>query len=112
MMHLEAKMTTIVQFCQKLGRPARCLPGTYLMDDLYMDDPLEQYKDLFVKDSTKAQISDFEFTATRYLKISRLRKPPATGKVVCKIREGVQTCLAPRSRLIMAHQGRFEGLKL
>ena len=62
-----------------------------------MDDPLEQYKDLLVKDSTKAQLSVFEFTATRYFKISRLRQLPAAGKVVCKVPEGIQTSAAPRS---------------
>ena len=52
-------------------------------------------------------LADFEFPATRYFKISRLRQLPAAGKVVCKVPEGIQTSLAHRSHPTMAHQGRY-----
>lgn len=55
-----------------------------------------------------APLADFEFPATRYFKISQRRQLPAAGKVDCKVPEGIQTSLAPRSRPTMAHQGVFE----
>jgi len=58
-----------------------------------------------------APLADFEFPAARYFKISQLRQLLAAGKVDCKVPEGIQTSLAPRSCPTMAHQGRYECLK-